>query len=54
MYIREFLEIIEPSGTVSRLKSSRPRTELRGTPQERVENAEMESLSETVRERDEI
>ena len=53
MYIGEFLKIIEPSRTVSRLKSSRPRMELWGTPQERVENAEMESLIETVRERDE-
>ena len=53
MYIREFLEIIEPRGIVSILKSSRPRTELWGTPQERVENAEMESLIETVREQDE-
>ena len=48
VYIREFLEIIEPRGTVSRLRSSGQRTELWSTPQERVEDAEMESLIETV------
>ena len=48
VYIREFLEIIEPRGTVSRVKSSGPRTELWGTTQERVENAYMESLIENV------
>ena len=39
MYIREFLDIIETKGTVSRVISSGPRTELWSTPQERVENA---------------
>ena len=48
VYFREFLEIIEPRGTVSRVNSSGQKTELWGTPQERVEDAEMESLIETV------
>ena len=53
VYIREFLEIIEPRGSVSRVKSSGPKMELWGTPQERVDNADIESLIETVWARDE-
>ena len=45
--MREFFEITEPRGVVQRVKRSGPSTEPWGTPQERVENAEMESLIET-------
>ena len=47
-YLREFFEITEPRGVVLRVKRSGPSTEPWGTPQERVENAEMESLIETA------
>ena len=47
-YLREFFEITETRGVVYRVKRSGPSTEPWGTPQERVENAEMESLIETA------
>ena len=47
-YLRDCFEIIEPRGVVKRVKRSGPSTEPWGTPQERVENAEMESLIETT------
>ena len=52
VYIREFFEIIEPRGVVSRVKKTS--SERWDTLQERVENAEMESLIETLRTRWEI
>ena len=54
VYIREFCETIEPRGVVSRETNSGPSSERWGTPQERVENAEKESLIETLRTRWEI
>ena len=44
----EFFKITEPKGVVYRVKRGGPSTEPWGTPQEKAEKTEMESLIETA------
>ena len=48
MYFREFFEIIEPREEVFESKKQWVKNGALGIPQEREENAEMESLIETA------